>query len=73
MAQQTTVEWLAKNLKDFPHIKHSQSFKQLIEQAKQMEKEQIIKAYNTYYSQEAFIDGEYLKGEQYYKKIYEMD
>jgi len=36
----------------------------------QMEKEQIMKAYNAYYSQEAFIDGEYLKGEQYYNETY---
>jgi hypothetical protein len=43
--KQTAVEWLAKNLKDFPHIKHSQSFKELIKQAKEMEKQQIIESY----------------------------
>jgi hypothetical protein len=43
--KQTAVEWLVKNLKDFPHIKHSQSFKELIKQAKEMEKKQIINAY----------------------------
>ena len=42
MEKQTAVEWLAKNLKDFSHIKHSFSFKELIKQAKAMEKEQII-------------------------------
>lgn len=41
MSKQTAVEFLAKSLKDFPHIKHSQSFKDLVEQAKVMEKEQI--------------------------------
>jgi hypothetical protein len=40
MSKQTAVEFLAKSLKDFPHIKHSQSFKDLVNQAKAMEKEQ---------------------------------
>jgi hypothetical protein len=44
--KQTAVEWLAKNLKDFPHVKHSQLFKDLVIQAKKMEKEQIMDAYN---------------------------
>jgi len=46
--KQTAVEFLANSLKDFPHIKHSQKFKDLVEQAKEMEKEQI---------EEAFING----------------
>ena len=41
----TAVEFLVKNLKDFPHIKHSFRFKELVEQAKEMEKEQIVSAY----------------------------
>jgi hypothetical protein len=41
--KQTAVEWFSKNLKDFPHIKHSQSFKDLVIKAKEMEKEQKIK------------------------------
>ncbi len=41
MSKQTAVEFLAKSLKDFPHIKHSQSFKDLVVQAKALEKEQI--------------------------------
>ena len=40
MSKQTAVEFLAKSLKDFPHIKHSQSFKDLVNQAKAIEKEQ---------------------------------
>ena len=40
MKKPTAVEWFAKNLKDFPHIKYSQSFKDLVEQAKAMEQEQ---------------------------------
>ena len=46
MSKQTAVEWFAKNLKDFPHIKHSQSFKDLVNQAKAMEKEQIEDAWD---------------------------
>ena len=42
--QLTAVEWLAKNLKDFPHVKHSQLFRDLVNQAKDMEKQQIIDA-----------------------------
>ena len=45
MSKQTAVEFLAKSLKDFPHIKHSQSFKDLVEQAKAMEKEQLKEMY----------------------------
>jgi hypothetical protein len=46
--QLTAVEWLAKNLKDFPHVKHSQLFRDLVQQAKEMEKQQIIDAFNSY-------------------------
>jgi len=38
--KQSAVEFLAKSLKDFPHIKHSFRFKELVEQAKEMEKKQ---------------------------------
>ena len=43
MKETTAVEFLAKNLKDFPHIKHSFRFKELVEQAKEMEKKQVMK------------------------------
>jgi hypothetical protein len=43
--KQTAVEFLAKSLKDFPHIKHSFRFKEVVEQAKEMEKEQIVDAH----------------------------
>lgn len=41
MKDTTAVEFLAKSLKDFPHIKHSFRFRELVEQAKEMEKEQM--------------------------------
>ena len=63
---QTAVDWYANELLGLMlelatntiteiqyHIKRLKAF----ERAKQMEKEQIMKAYNAYYSQEAFIDG----------------
>jgi hypothetical protein len=43
--QKSAVEWLAKNLKNFPHVKHSQLFRDLVNQAKEMEKEQIMNAW----------------------------
>ena len=64
MAQQTAVDWLVEQ-----YANENYGI-EVYEQAKQMEKEQIMKAYNAYYSQEAFIDGEYLKGEQYYNETY---
>ena len=66
----TAVEWLAKNLKDFPHIKHSQSFKELIKQARQMEKEQIIDAWNDGYRE--FYDGSSTP-EEYYNQTFKSE
>ena len=52
MKDTTAVEFLAKSLKDFPHIKHSFRFKELVEQAKEMEKKQIENAYKVEYGGE---------------------
>ena len=52
MKDTTAVEFLAKSLKDFPHIKHSFKFKELVEQAKEMEKKQIENAYKVEYGGE---------------------
>jgi hypothetical protein len=49
--KQTAVEWFSKNLKNFPHIKHSQSFKDLVIKAKEMEQEQRQEDTNHGYSQ----------------------
>lgn len=56
MAQQTAVEWLFEQYK-----KHGILFSQDEEQAKQMEKEQIVKAHN---------DGDVWSGEKYYTQTY---
>ena len=63
MAQQTAVEWLIEQFNLQAYIPH-------IQQAKQMEKEQIVRAYNSYYTLGEFVDGDYLKGEQYYEQTY---
>jgi hypothetical protein len=68
--KQTAVEWLenslAKTLKRIVENRDGVLLETLFEQAKQMEKEQIINA---------FIDGEHQQGfeleaEQYYNKTY---
>ena len=62
--KQTAVEWLAKHLK-LPFNSCTYDLHEKIEQAKQMEKEQIIDAYE---------EGDRYKlnftGEQYYNETY---
>jgi hypothetical protein len=65
--QLSAVEWLAKNLKDFPHVKHSQLFRDLVQQAKEMEKEIICTAYLE------GIDDEYTTSEQYYNETFKSE
>ena len=62
----TAVDFLAISLKNHPHIKHSFRFKELVKQAKEMEKEQI---------KEAFVEGSLsgesgLNFEEYYKETF---
>ena len=69
MKDTTAVEFLAKSLKDFPHIKHSFRFRELVEQAKEMEKKQIIDAW----MDDRFpLDKEWVQkcAEQYYNETY---
>ena len=70
MSKQTAVEWLKKELEDYGSNSHLSldwnTFDELCEQAKAMEREQIIDAY--YYdpnSDEIKDDGE-----QYYNETY---
>ena len=55
MAQQTAVEWLAENI----HLIHSLIWNDIIEQAKAMEKEQIIDAFDTGTIDDNMIGNEY--------------
>ena len=69
--QQTAVHWLYNNLKS--HFEHDGDLLEVVqmsfEQAKEMEKQQIIDAYA-----QGFIESESMdKGaEQYYKETYEQ-
>lgn len=62
MAQQTAVEWLIRNVNE--NIPPLYIPKQVVEQAKQMEKEQIIDAFDT-----GTIDDN-LIGNEYYNNTY---
>jgi hypothetical protein len=59
--KQTAVEWLADNL----HYLHSTKWDDILEQAKEMEKEHIGRAY-----QEGLIDGMNHTPKDYYNKTY---
>lgn len=62
MAQQTAVEWLFEQYK-----KHGILFSQDEEQAKEMEREQIVKAHGLKYFD---LTEEVITGEQYYTQNY---
>ena len=66
---QTAVDWLQEELKG---VYESDYFNKLLEQAKQMEKEQIIEAYET--AMETDIYNEPLKiGKDYYNKTFKSE
>jgi len=67
----TAVEWFSKNLKDFPHIKHSQSFKDLVIKAKEMEKKQIVDTYVVGYGKG--ITHGAINPEQYYNETFKQE
>jgi hypothetical protein len=60
--KQTAVEWLLDQIQQKLYIREC-----VFEQAKAMEKEQIINANED----SSTINGEFLTGEQYYKETYE--
>jgi hypothetical protein len=75
MSEQTAVEWLVNAIHVYIHESKDQYLLELLEQAKKMEKEQIINAY-----QSGGIDGQIFaltrkinneNGEQYYKETYQ--
>jgi hypothetical protein len=75
--KQTAVEWLEKELKERYPLINSEP---LFEQAKEMEKEQIINSYNQgkedgysigfFYNESEFADNEFENAEQYYNNKY---
>jgi predicted SAM-dependent methyltransferase len=73
--EQTAVEWLVSKLKDFPHIKHSQQFKELVNQAKEMEKQQKMQCWETAHQAGRFegkgiAEENWQTFEQYYNEEY---
>jgi hypothetical protein len=72
--QKSAVEWLAKNLKDFPHVKHSQLFRDLVQQAKEMEKQQIIDAFDKgLITENVYYGYDDKKAEQYYNETFKSE
>ena len=70
MAQQTAVEWLMQNIeKSLPNF--IEAWREEFEQAKQMEKEQIIKAATIPREQRRYNALKYNNnGEQYYNETF---
>ena len=67
MAQQTAVEWLLNEIAD--NSKTHNQWKRVIEQAKAMEKEQMIKFANECLKNYLSVKG-YKTPEQYYNETY---
>ena len=71
MSKQTAVEWIQQQVKQ-QGITHYFSLTEILEQAKQMEKEQIMQVYND--GKEAIINIEKNKSlEQYYNETYKKE
>ena len=73
MAQQTAVEWLIEQLEVFVTLDEELTWDKMFDQAKQMEKEQLVKAwddgdYAYFYSKETGRDFD--NGEEYYNETY---
>lgn len=63
--KQTAVEWLKKRIRVELTYKQDILFEELFDQAKSMEKEQIVKAYN-----DCEWTGEHEDGKHYYNETY---
>ena len=68
MKQQTAIDWLISQ-----YIKDDMFKKGVYEQAKQMEKEQMINAYIAGLTPQVVYNSEKSQAEQYYNEIYETN
>ena len=71
--KQTAVEWLADNIMPmipFHTLEYRNNFIKFIDQAKEMEKEQIIDAY---YQGDADSDNIHVDAEQYYNETFKSE
>jgi len=66
--KQTAVDYIKEKLMCNEYWYEDMTFDQIFEQAKQMEKEQIVNAYNDWE-----WTGDYEDGEQYYNETYESN
>jgi hypothetical protein len=79
--KQTAIEWLVKTINyqiDYIPIKHWDSIRDIIQEAKEMEKEQIVDAYEIGFADawdDARYDDEpkYSDSEQYYNETYKSE
>jgi hypothetical protein len=73
MKKQTAVEWLEEQIKDIFYVAEAsemtKKFKSIYDQAKQMEKEQIIKS-NRAGVDMVIAEERYITGEDYYNENY---
>ena len=60
----TAIEWLYEQIKNINKVEYAFSYFEAFEQAKAMEKEQIIKAFN----EGTFSEMEKIDAEQYYSE-----
>ena len=76
MAQQTAISWLIENIPQRFANAFMNECEDVIEQAKQMEKEQIVNAWDKRCRKGTFISGWHIEtqdGEQYYNETYKKD
>ena len=66
----TAVEWIEGYLKKFNHIQESLSLRKAFEQAKEMEKQQIIDAFNKGFITDQWDKSKENKAEQYYNETF---
>jgi hypothetical protein len=66
--KQTAVEWLVENYLDLSDEYNTLSLEEIVKQAKEMEKEQIIEAYKF-----GNLSDIYFKPEQYYKETFKSE
>ena len=75
MKKQTEVEWLVEELNqkiDFIPMEKWDMIRNIVQQAKAMEKEQIIDAYEIGYDEGIQIISEYDTAQDYYNDTYEQ-
>jgi hypothetical protein len=74
--KQTAVEWISENIDNLiPYMNDNiaKKFSELVQQAKEMEKEQIIDCYAEANTELTNEDGSFITGEQYYNETFKQE